>query len=605
MLDRLYQQGLIRPLDYHFACWLGQHCKVDDALLMLAALVSQQAGEGHVCMRLDQPTDYLRHWPEPLRQQGQTYWAQAIRQISAGVLDTGGILSDGSQVAPLVYQHDRLYLYRYWQAEVEVVRALLQRAHTVPLDGTRLLDCLDRFFTAAPVDGQRMAAVTAVSRSLAIISGGPGTGKTTTVTKMLAVYLLLQAQQHPQRTPVIRLAAPTGKAAARLSESIAQAKQQLALTPELAEAIPDQGTTLHRLLGARPGEGGYRHHGANPLHVDYLVVDEASMIDLTLMAALLDALPTSARLLLIGDRQQLASVEAGSVLGDICAQPASVARSDAMIERLNQTCQAGLVASGVSATFADSLAFLHKSYRFDEHSGIGALARAVNQGDSQRALQVLQHGYSDLALHPLAQQDSEPLLVALEHGYRDYLQAVQHSRDAATLLKLFNQFQLLCGQRQGPFGVETLNQLFEQRLNGHQHTLERGRWYAGRPIMITRNDAGLGLYNGDIGITLWDEQRQHFRVWFEQGGQLRSVATSRLPSHESVFAMTVHKSQGSEFTQVALVIADDARVYTRELLYTGLTRARQHCRLYAQPRALRAAIGRPTLRISGLAARIW
>jgi len=580
-VEQLYEQGLIRRVDYYFAVWLREQGCTSETLEVLAALVSQQSGEGHICIHLAHLDELFSEWPISLKVQMES---ASQPEMIAALVDQS-LLGDGSKLTPLVLDKGRLYLYRYWLHECQVAQTLLARSLPVATDHAFLDNALNDLFgvNQHETDWQRVAAATAVQRKVAIISGGPGTGKTTTVTKMLAIYLLLQQRLSPHNQPVIRLAAPTGKAAARLSESIATAKHGLNLSDDILAGLPEQGTTLHRLLGARPAEHGYRYNAENPLHVDLLVVDEASMVDLPLMAALLSALPQSARLVLIGDRQQLASVEAGSVLGDLCAIP------DDPAER----------------TFAPSVAFLKKSYRFCEDSGIGALAKGVNSGEIKAVREVLNRGYQDLEVIPAPTSDNERLIAEMLKRYAPYVQAVEQHQEPFELLKLFGTFQVLCGQRRGVLGVETLNPLFEKALVMKHNVSMNGRWYAGRPVMITRNDASLGLYNGDIGITLLDKMTGRFKVWFDLGGKLASFSTSRLPSHETVFAMTVHKSQGSEFDHVLLVLGEDNRVNSRELVYTGITRAKKKCILYGAIKTLESSTQKPTLRMSGLAERIW
>jgi exodeoxyribonuclease V alpha subunit len=341
------------------------------------------------------------------------------------------------------------------------------------------------------------------------------------------------------------------------------------------------------------------------LHLDLLVVDEASMIDLPLMAALLAALPEHARLILIGDKEQLASVEAGSVLGDLCSLPEQVRGSNHMAELLRITCDLPEPAQMKQLLFADSVAFLTRSYRFSMDSGIGALARAVNNGSAEQVRQVLQSGYSDLQQLPVSVSDNSQLLQHMLDKYRDYLTAVTAQEAPEAIVKRFSAFQVLCGLRKGIFGVEALNADFEKLAHSRGLIDMKGRWYPGRPVMITRNDRSLQLYNGDIGIALVDSDTQQLKVWFEQGGTLVPHITSRLPQHETVFAMTVHKSQGSEFDDVTLVLVEEAKVVSRELVYTGITRAKTHCSLYGSLKTITASIDKPTVRMSGLAARIW
>ncbi|MGZ8067728.1 exodeoxyribonuclease V subunit alpha [Aeromonas salmonicida] len=451
-------------------------------------------------------------------------------------------------------------------------------------------------------NGQKLAAATAAARPFAVISGGPGTGKTTTVAKLLAI--LVETGLQVGKAPAIRLVAPTGKAAARLTESIGSALQALDLPPEWVEAIPTEAGTLHRLLGVIPGRSQFRHHAGNPLHLDLLVVDEASMVDLPMMARLLDALPSHARLILLGDKDQLASVEAGAVLGDICSfieQGISPAQADWLSRQTGYRLQG----TPVGAPVRDSLCLLSKSWRFDQHSGIGQLARACNGGDATAVEAVWGMGFADISLHPWAGEAYEALITQGVAGYGSYLKAARAGEEAAAVFKAFNGFQILCALRDGPFGVEGLNERLELALSRAGLIARDGDWYAGRPVMVVRNDHGVGLYNGDMGLCLPDETGR-LKVWFEQpDGSLRALLPSRLPPHETVYAMTIHKSQGSEFAHTVLVLPDSpSPLLTRELVYTGITRAKARLDLYGDRALLAQAVRKKTERYSGLAQRL-
>lgn len=478
------------------------------------------------------------------------------------------------------------------------VEALLARAKAA--SELSVLDALVP--EALCCNGQKLAAATAAARPFAVISGGPGTGKTTTVAKLLAILVETGLQQG--KAPAIRLVAPTGKAAARLTESIGSALQALDLAPEVVTAIPTEAGTLHRLLGVIPGRSQFRHHKGNPLHLDLLVVDEASMVDLPMMARLLDALPKSARLILLGDKDQLASVEAGAVLGDICSfisQGISLGQADWLSRQTGYRLQ-GLP---IGAPVRDSLCLLAKSWRFDKHSGIGQLARACNDGDVAALEAVWGQGFKDISLHPWVGDAYEGLIAQGVEGYGAYLKAAREGQDPAAVFKAFNGFQILCALRDGPFGVEGLNQRLELALSRAGLIQRDGDWYAGRPVMVVRNDHGIGLYNGDMGLCLPDDTGR-LKVWFEQpDGSLRSLLPSRLPPHETVYAMTIHKSQGSEFAHTVLVLPDSpSPLLTRELVYTGITRAKARLALYGDRALLAQAVRKKTERYSGLAQRL-
>jgi exodeoxyribonuclease V alpha subunit len=447
-----------------------------------------------------------------------------------------------------------------------------------------------------------VAAAVALTRRISVISGGPGTGKTTTVAKLLAALIQLSGEQKCR----IRLAAPTGKAAARLTESLGGALQKLPLTGERLALFPNEASTLHRLLGAQPGSQRLRYHAGNPLHLDVLVVDEASMIDLTMMSRLIDALPPHARVIFLGDRDQLASVEAGAVLGDICTY-ASLGYTAERAEELARLTGCSLAAENhlLAGALRDSLCLLQKSYRFGSDSGIGQLAAAVNRGDRHATCAVFDGTFTDIEKKLL--QTGEEYQAMLDDallGYQHFLTGVQQQSTPEQVIAAFGEYQLLCALREGPFGVSGLNDRLEQLL-AQKRKINRtphSRWYEGRPVMISRNDSALGLFNGDIGIAL--DRGQGLRVWFQMpDGSVKSFQPSRLPEHETAWAMTVHKSQGSEFNHAALILPTQlSPVVTRELIYTAITRARQRLSLYTDERVLVQAIATRTERRSGLSA---
>ena len=456
-------------------------------------------------------------------------------------------------------------------------------------------------------NGQKLAVATACAGRFTLISGGPGTGKTTTVARLLAL-LQQQALSRADGEPLlIRLAAPTGKAAARLTESLGRAldELQMRLSPELLAQLPRQASTLHRLLGVIPGSHEFRHHASNPLALDVLVVDEASMVDLPMMARLLAAMPPAARLILLGDKDQLASVEAGAVLGDICAllrAPLTEAQRTWLQAVTGYELPAEGEGDGEAHPLRDRLCWLQKSWRFHAGSGIGQLAAAVNRGDGRALPRLFSGDYPDITLHEGESRRTQ-LLQQVSEGYADYLRLVQAPVDETAVravLQAFNRLRVLCALREGEWGVAGLNAAIQNTLVRQGWLQVEGEWYIGRPVMIVRNDHALGLYNGDIGIAAHDGER--LRVWFElPDGQVRGFLPSRLPEHETAFALTVHKSQGSEFAHTLLVLPEqDNPVLTRELLYTGITRAKQRLDLFAPLPLLQRAMGKRTERSSGL-----
>ena len=651
LLQRWQERGWIRSLDLALGRFLHSLDPASSPLVLLAAvLTSHQLGRGHICADIDNllsaPDTALSLPPdgefgealpdrpvELLQGLGRSEWLAALQ--------TSALVNAGDPPAPLVLEPDstRLYLYRQWRYEVDVAQQVGERLEALPVDDARLQQRLGELFdrVGEHLDWQQLACALVAGRRFGIITGGPGTGKTTTVVKLLA--LLQSLARDDGRTLRIRLAAPTGKAAARLTESISGAVGRL---PEhMQQNIPQDVTTLHRLLGARPGTRRFVHNADNPLHADLVVVDEASMIDLEMMQQLLAALPSRARLVLLGDKDQLASVEAGSVLGDLCEGAdlgGYTADTLAQLERqTGQKVATWQAVEGEASTqpLAQAIAMLRFSHRFGADSGIGALARAVNSGHPEAVNKVLSDGYADLGLTVLRGQEDRALerLVleggdqamgadgSLPQGYRHYLHLLTTRRPAEPtqdtldlwardILSAFGQFQLLCALRRGPWGVEGLNERIAAALC-KAGLIERDQgWYEGRPVLVTRNDYGLGLMNGDIGITLAvpaEQGGQALRVVFPLAdGTLKWVLPSRLQAIETVYAMTVHKSQGSEFAHTALLLPPAVNpVLTRELVYTGITRAsRWFSLLLAHRGRLDDAVRARVRRASGLRSRL-
>jgi exodeoxyribonuclease V alpha subunit len=571
---------------------------------LAAALVSAAREEGHICLDLAgaagrplspgedgaPPCPPLERWLERLAE--------------------SPVVGPPGSWRPLVLDGTRLYLHRYWDYERKLAEGLRGRAMDDPegIDDAALRDGLNRLFPpgAGETDWQKAAAFAAVTKRLAVLSGGPGTGKTYTVAKILAL-LLEQAGPAGLR---IALAAPTGKAAARLQESIRKVGRTLPCPDEIRARLPSEAETVHRLLGSLPGTASFRHDAARPLALDAVVVDEASMVDLALFSRLVQALPPRARLILLGDRDQLASVEAGAVLGDLCDTGRDHGYSRCHRKRYRAVTGEDLSAADPrkdTAAMADCLVTLRKSWRFGENSGIRAGSLAVNAGDGRRALELARSGiFSDLCWLDLPRRDALPGF--LERRLGDGPAADRAPADPGEALQSLDRFRILCALREGPFGVGAVNALVERILRRRGLIRPAGRWYAGQPVMITRNDYSLRLFNGDVGLILPDrEAGGELRAFFRTpDGALRSLPPARLPEHETVWATTVHKSQGSEFDRVLLVLPDrDSPVLTRELLYTAITRARERVEIAGREEVFVAACGRRIARSSGLRDALW
>ena len=562
------------------------------AATLAARDTSLATSEGHVCLTLADRPDMLR--------------LRALL-LASGVV--GAAAHPGAR--PLVIDDaHRLYLHRYFDLECRLARRLRQAAQA-PVDtpDAVILELLRMLFggagsaltlahTAAAVRGQQHAVDTALRGRLTVISGGPGTGKTTTVVNLLACLL---AQDPHSR---IALAAPTGKAAARMTQALRERAAHLPAA--LRERLPVEASTVHRLLGRAPG-GGFAHHAGNRLPISVLVVDEASMLDLALATRLLEAVPDAARIILLGDKDQLAAVESGSVFAEISARPT---RDTAP----GSTDHTG---SGLPAR----VVWLEHNFRFAGDSGVGQLASHIQAGRGAEALATLRAGGQG-TLHWLDEPEPPVLPSVLpsmwptvESGYAAYFDAVA-AGDLLATARAWDAFRVLCAVHDGPRGVMAVNERVtlwaRQRLRALD-TAPRSPWYAGRPVMVLRNDPALRLYNGDIGLTLPDPAADGaLRVFFPAAaatasgpGAWRGVAPSRLPEHLTAFAMTVHKAQGSEFDHALLLLpAQGSRVLSRELLYTAVTRVRRELTLCASAAVLTAALAQPTRRESGLHDRL-
>jgi exodeoxyribonuclease V alpha subunit len=597
LLRSLHRHNQISDLDLHLAQYLLSEANLparSPSLALAIALVSRATSDGHVCLDLNALAGrpLFEETEVTIRTPGLETWRTELLQ--SGIIGTPG------DWQPLILDKcNRLYLHRYWAYEQRLADALLQRAAKVDqtIDREALKRALATLFAATDgdtTDWQKVAVATAILRPLTIISGGPGTGKTTTVLRLLA----LLRQQPGGEALRIALAAPTGMAAARLQQAIQQAKGSIALPPEQLASIPQQASTLHRLLGIKRTGTGFRHNRDNPLLLDVVIVDEASMVDVALMAKLLDALSDSARLVLLGDRDQLASVEAGSVMGDLCTgcrgPDAAFARQ--LSELTRQTVAAG---EDSESELRNSVIELKQSYRFDPRSPLGRLARAVNLGDADRARQLLQSGGDELSR--LASGGDLVRLVA--NRLAALFEAVRAGEPVASLFALLYEFRLLCVHREGPFGVNALNHAITRELVRAGHIEDHHEWYPGRPVMLSRNDYQLNLYNGETGIVLPHPQQRHeLAVAFQGSGEeIRWVSPSRLPYCETVYGVTVHKSQGSEFQEVVLQLPEQrSPVLCRELIYTAITRSKQRFTLVGGDAIFDAAVQNPMQRSSGL-----
>jgi exodeoxyribonuclease V alpha subunit len=623
-----------------------------------AHATSLATSNGHVCVLLsDLATP--EHDPATLR----------TTLLQSGVVGT----PDHPASLPLILDEDgRLYLHRYFDYEVRLARRLMQAVRTPPREVTPATrDLLNSLFPPAPdneVDWQKIAAAMALRGSLTVISGGPGTGKTTTVVNLLAC--LLTQEPHTR----IALAAPTGKAAARMTEAIRQRADHL--PPDLRAKLPQESFTIHRLLGANPGQGRFTHDANNQLAIDALIVDEASMLDLALATRLLEAVPATARIILLGDKDQLAAVEAGAVFAELSADPTLTDECRSDLANLCGYAPARIAppAPAQASPLHDAAVWLTKNYRFPADSAIGKLARFINEGRAEEALALLRDsraaqapsttpapfalsqskhkkeagskengslpllpdldrtsvvgeelgrtsviaalsrnpGLHDGSIQWLDPEQGDNVLEAIVSGYANYFETVRRDpTDLDAITRAFAQFRVLCAVREGTSGSSWVNEQVTRRAGQtltalapeQPHDL-RSPWYVGRPVMVLRNDYVLKLFNGDVGIAL--PTGDELSVIFPDGeAGFRSVPVARMPQHETAFATTVHKAQGSEFGAVVVMLPEHGSpVLSRELAYTAVTRAKAVVGVASAPRTIEQAITLKSKQASGLTARL-
>lgn len=573
-IELLSQASVLRPLDVQFAAAMARLASEQDTRVILAAaLASWAVGQGHVCADLPKLREegFVGSDEQPLHVAlpGPDEWLSAL---AASRL----VATDADAARPLfVDPQGRVYLQRYARYQRRVADAIGLRARSEELGYNKasLKAVLDNLFAGFDPQ-QRRAAACATRHRFCLISGGPGTGKTTTAVRVLAT---LQQLAMDKGEPLkMRMAAPTGKAAQRLGESVSSQLPKLGCSDELLATLPTTASTVHRLLGYQPNRpDAFRYNRRNRLLLDVLLVDEVSMLDLVLMAKLFSALEDHARVIFLGDKDQLASVQLGAVVGDIHA-------------------------ASQGSSLASCVVHLTKSHRYSEASGIGLLARAINCGDSKEALAVCSTATSEAAARLYDYDEKSGLQGRLAELVLAGFKGLWEDRDPQRRLALLDRFRVLCVNRKGPLGVETLNRQVQRYLASKLKLKDGSEFKDGRPIMVLQNDYRMRLFNGDIGVCCQDEDGS-LGVYFQVAEGLRRVPYAQLPRHESVFAMTVHKSQGSEVDHVALVLPRaDSPLASRELLYTAVTRARKKVSLFGSAEALQGAVQRRVRRSSGL-----
>ena len=598
LLTALRRASALRPLDEALVDTLRRvDPEITDDVLAAAALASLAVSRGHAALDLSRPwllVEAAMPWPSP---QAWSAALQACRLVASP--DAAG---DEAATAPLVLERGLLYLRRYREYERRLALQLHRiAAHPPSGDSASVAPLFATLFPEARSgDAQARAAALALRRSLLLVTGGPGTGKTTTIARLLALRVA-QALHAGTPLPRIALAAPTGRAADRMAESLRNAidgMRVLGIDEAVLAALPQGASTLHRLLGTIPDVPRFRHNADNPLPLDIVVVDEASMVDLPLMCKLAEAVADGTQLVLLGDPDQLPSVEAGDVLAAILA---AAGEGDALQPADAQAVQALL---GDAPMDADATALrghrvhLRRGWRQEASLQLAPLADAVRDGDAATALALLRGGsLANVHFHEHADDPLQACPRLLEHW-----RALATHDDPARALAEAGRLRLLTALREGPQGARGLNTRIEAQLSG-QRIGSAPPWFRGRLLLVTENSYRHGLFNGDVGICLPDADGTPL-AWFagNDGAPVRGFHPAALPRHESAFAMTVHKAQGSEFDEVWLQLPrHDARVLTRELVYTGITRARAAVHVAGSAAVIEAALSRHASRVSGLA----
>ena len=609
--------GVLAAADVHVAARLGAIAgEEDDAVLLAVAFAVRAPRLGHVCVDLtaiastatvdvdleDEDVDLsVLPWPAP------GAWVDSVRE-SALVAVTA------EQAAPLRLAGSTLYLDRYWCEEAEVAADLqtLSAEDPADVDDAVLTEGLSRLFGEQLGERQALASASAVLSRLAVVAGGPGTGKTTTVARILAL-LFEQAEAQGRPEPKVALAAPTAKAAARLLEAVRDETARLEGISDgvRASLLRLESSTLHRLLGRRPGSHSrFRHDRSNRLAHDVVVVDETSMVSLTLMSRLVEAVRPATRLILVGDPGQLASVEAGAVLGDVvgpCRDELLIAPSvRARLERVTgRPVDAGDPPAG--AAIGHGIVVLDRVWRHGDE--IADVAEAIRRGEGDAVVAALRASPERITWIE-EDADETTALGPVRTGAvvtAEAVTAAARGGDARTALAELGRFRLLCAHRRGPYGVSSWTSRIESWLaeQGEHVGPVAGPWYVGRPLLMTRNDYGLRLFNGDTGVVIATPDGR-VSAAFERRGEIATFRPARLDAIETVHAMTVHKSQGSQYDTAAVILPPPrAQILTRELLYTAVTRAKEHLILAGTEASVRAAVDRPVARASGLRWRLW
>jgi len=601
ILNKLLENRQITEMNIRFAEFIAGLCKnKDSTFFFLMVLISSWTEKGHICLDLNNLSD------EDIRSIIDTAGITLphIEKIKA-ILNSSSCIGRPGETAPLILDENRLYFERFYSSEKELINRINLRikknikfSEKTEKEIAGVLKGL--FPVTNEIDWQAVAALTSLLKYFTVISGGPGTGKTTTVIKILILLIELNSKgllHSPDKPLNIVLCAPTGKAAARLIEAIENSKKKINYSEEILALVPDEGYTIHRLLNNLSDK--------NNTPPDVIIIDEASMVDLSILARLFSSIPDLTRVILLGDKDQLASVEAGAVLGDICTGISEYKYSEAFYRNIGKFLKINIKAENNNQPdIRDSIVLLNKNYRFK--GNLYSLSIAVNSGDTAKAFNILKSSNSEISwIDPEKNTMYRTILQKNLLGL--YLEYIKET-DIEKAFNIFDSFRVLCALRRGPFGVVTTNNWIEQILKNQGLINPYRRFYNNRPVLITKNDYNTGLLNGDIGIIRKDKKAEdNLYAFFKDGsGSFKKISPYKLPEHETVYSMTVHKSQGSEFEKVILILPDKpGPIITRELIYTGITRTKSDIQIISRESVLKYGISNFIKRTSGIYRALW
>ena len=585
----VFLQSMNSTIDIHqvFAKYFGE-----DIINPIAYACSKKLSEGHICLDLD---EYNRDNNKQIK-------SSDLLQKSQWITDKE------EETKAFIIKNNKVYLHRYFQYESDIISSIQKfLSEEKIIERQELLlehkSFINKIFNnqSKEIDWQLIAVLMSFTHNFSIITGGPGTGKTTSIAKLLSIVFKINPNTK------VALVAPTGKAAARIKESILQAKTQL---KELDSTIKEQfdkihSSTIHRLLGYKRGTHYFKHNAENPLNFDIIIADESSMIGISLMSKLMGAIPSNKQIILLGDKNQLASVEAGSIFGDICqTEENSNVYQDKTLDFINQFSKENLAENYKIRKYqllSEHIVELKKSFRFSAQRGIGKLSKAVLEGslDATSLNDILTKNKAEiLFFNQYKSKDFETFFEL----YKDYI--IESNPEEA--IKKLNETRVLCATHKGEWGVESVNQKAEWHLKQKGLITPQYGFYHNQPILITKNNYYLGVFNGDVGLIRKDKTG-NLQAYFESdSGSIRTINPNFISEYKTVFAMTIHKSQGSEFNQIALILPeqDDASILSRELVYTGMTRAKQKLWLFSKEEVIIKASSKPILRASGITDRL-